>query len=147
MDEGGRDDNTGAELLDGHEDICTNAPYHELVQEQWGEDADGTSDEDYEERPNPQSHVVLALAEAARDLLARTTNTVPVTLVSDRRLNRIRQSILNTGVEMAVLFLRLCMRVSMGIFMVFLRRLALGMNGDVIAVRVHAEPEYPLVHA
>lgn len=44
MDEGGGDDDTGAELLDGHQDIRTDAPNHELVQEQGSEDADGAGD-------------------------------------------------------------------------------------------------------
>lgn len=49
----------------------------------------------------------------------------------------IRQSILNAGMEVAVLFLRLPMRFLMAIFF---SSLALGMNRDVVAVRVHAEP-------
>lgn len=55
------------------------------MQEQGGEDADGAGDEDYEERANAQSHVVLALAKAARDPLALTTDTVPVSFVSSER--------------------------------------------------------------
>lgn len=89
MDEGRGDYDTSAELLDRHENICTNAPDHEFVQEQRSEDADGTSDEDYEERSNPQSHVVLALTEAAGDFLARPTNAMPVNFVSNGRLIRI----------------------------------------------------------
>lgn len=50
----------------------------------------------------------------------------------------IRWSILNAGVEVAVLFLRLPMRLLMAIFF---SSLALGMNRDVVAVRVHAEPD------
>jgi hypothetical protein len=78
VDEGGRDDDTGAELLNGHEDIGTDTPNHEFVQEQGSEDADGTCDEDDEERTNSQSHVVFALTEAARDPFTCTPNTVPV---------------------------------------------------------------------
>lgn len=43
--------------------------------------------------------------------------------------------------EMAVLLLRFLMRVSMRVFMAFFSSLALGMNCDVVAVRVHAKPE------
>lgn len=55
------------------------------MQEQGGEDADRTGDEDYEERANTQSYVVLALAKAARDPLALTTDAVPVSFVSSGR--------------------------------------------------------------
>lgn len=50
----------------------------------------------------------------------------------------VRWSILNAGMEVAVLFLRLPVRFLMAIFF---SGLALGMNRDVVAVRVHAEPD------
>lgn len=43
--------------------------------------------------------------------------------------------------EMAILLLRFPVRVSMRVFMALFGSLALGMNCDVVAVRVHAEPE------
>lgn len=87
MDESGGDDYASAELLDGHQNICTNTPNHELVQEQGSEDTDGAGDENYEERTNSQSDIVLALAKTARDPFALTANTVPVTVVSNRKLS------------------------------------------------------------
>lgn len=83
MDEGGRDDDTSTELLDGHQDVRPNTPNHEFVQEQGGEDADGAGDQNYEERADSQSHVVLPLAQPARDLFAPTADAVPVDRVSD----------------------------------------------------------------
>lgn len=83
MDEGGRYDDTSAKLLDGHQDIRANTPDYELVQEQGGEDADGAGDENYEERTNSQSHIVLALAKAARDLFAPAANAMSVIMVSN----------------------------------------------------------------
>lgn len=88
MNEGGRDDDTSTELLDGHQDVRPNAPNYELVQEQGGEHADGAGDQDYEERTNSQSDVVLALAKAARDLFTPTANAMSVTVVSNRCLNK-----------------------------------------------------------
>lgn len=43
--------------------------------------------------------------------------------------------------EMAILLLRFSVRVPMRVFMALFGSLALGMNCDIVAVGVHAEPE------
>lgn len=100
MDEGGRDDDAGTELLQDNEDVVCLAG-HPIDHENREVNANGTSDENNEEETDAERNVVIAsdlFAAPGATALALTTT----------------YAVLNTGVEVAVLPLRALVRALLG---------------------------------
>lgn len=100
MDEGGRDDDAGTELLQDNEGVVCLAG-HPIDHENREVNANGAGDENNEEETDAERNVVIAgdlfAAPRAADLALTTTDAV-----------------LNTGVEVAVLPLRALVRAVLG---------------------------------
>lgn len=82
MNERSREDDTGAELLDDGRHPYVDPRRRQLRQGHGEEDTDGAGDEDDEEGPNAQRHVVVAAPDTAARAAAATlrfscTNAVP----------------------------------------------------------------------